>query len=124
MTEHSAEYTVYMQSRKWMERKRRLFKKRGYTCEKCGADGSWLHLEVHHKNYDRLGHELDDDLLIVCRDCHPKADAERVEWEARRVSQIGMRWTTLEEVEALTMTLVSKSAAPSERHDDREAKHA
>lgn len=118
MTEHSAEYTAYMQSGKWHNRKRHLFQKRGYKCEMCGGGGPF---DIHHKNYDRLGHELDDDLLIVCRDCHPKADTERVEWEARRVSQIGMRWATLEEVKALTMTLIDNRAAPSERHDDREA---
>lgn len=94
-----------MQSDKWRKRKHRLFEKRGYACEMCGARGP---VDVHHKNYDRLGAELDDDLLIVCKDCHPKADAERVEWEARRMSQVGMKWATLEEVEALTMTLVER----------------
>lgn len=104
--QHSAEYDEYMQSRRWHDRKRKLFKKRGYVCEMCGATG--LPLDVHHKNYDRLGKELDDDLLIVCREhCHPKADKERIEWEARRVAQIGMRWATLEEVKALTMKLIN-----------------
>jgi hypothetical protein len=102
--QHSAEYTEYIQSRKWAERKRRLFRKRGYACEMCGAHGP---VEVHHKDYTRLGHELDEDLLIVCKACHPKADAERAELEARRVSQAGMRWATLEEVEALTMKIVN-----------------
>lgn len=106
MTKHSVEYDEYMQSERWRARKRRLFKARGYVCEMCGASG--IPLDVHHKNYDHLGHELDDDLLIVCREeCHPKADQERIEWEARRVSQIGMRWATLEEVEALTMKIVN-----------------
>ena len=104
--QHSTEYTEYMQSRKWIERKRKLFKRRGYTCEMCGASGSPL--DVHHKNYDRLGHELDDDLLIVCcGDCHAKADRERAELEARRVSQAGIRWATLEEVEMSTMKIVN-----------------
>lgn len=105
MTQHSAEYDEYMKSDKWKRRKARLYAKRGHVCEMCGA--TWP-LEVHHKDYTRLGHEIDDDLLIVCRDCHPKADAERVEWEARRVSQIGMKWATMEEVEALTMRLVER----------------
>jgi hypothetical protein len=111
MTEHSAEYTEYMHSAKWSQRKQRLYHKRGYVCETCGAVG--VPLDVHHKNYDRLGHELDDDLLIVCRDvCHPKADRERVEWEASRVSQIGMKWATLEEVEELTMKIVNTKTTP------------
>jgi hypothetical protein len=27
-------------------------------------------LDVHHRTYDRLGEELVDDLLVLCRDCH------------------------------------------------------
>jgi len=29
-------------------------------------------LEVHHKTYDNMGHERDDDLLAVCREYHDK----------------------------------------------------
>lgn len=106
--QHSAEYTEYMQSRQWAERKRRLFEKRGYVCEMCGASG--LPLDVHHKNYDRLGCELDDDLLIVCHEkCHAKSDRQRLEWESRRAAQRGMRWATLEEIETLTMKIVNRS---------------
>ena len=105
MTQHSAEYDAYMNSEKWRKRKARLFSKRGRVCEMCGATAQ---IEVHHKDYTRLCHEIDDDLLVVCHDCHPKADRERGEWEARRVSQAGMKWATLEEVEALTMRLVQR----------------
>ena len=112
MSRHSAEYTEYMQSPQWAERKRRLYEKRGHVCEMCGATDTPL--EVHHKDYTRLGHEIDDDLLIVCREvCHPKADKERAEWEARRIAQRNMRWATLEEVEAVTMRLVDSRAASS-----------
>lgn len=104
--QHSAEYDEYMQSRRWHERKQKLFKKRGYQCEMCGATG--IPLDVHHKDYTRLGHELDEDLLIVCREkCHAKADEQRAEWEARRVAQASMKWATLEDVEALTMKIVN-----------------
>ena len=101
--QHSPEYEAYMHSQKWIDRKRRIFKKRGRVCQMCGATSG---LEVHHKDYTRLGHEIDDDLLIVCRDCHPKADAQRVEWEARRVAQVGIEWATLSDVERLTARLV------------------
>lgn len=106
--QHSAEYIEYMQSRQWAERKHRLFVKRGYVCEMCNSSG--IPLDVHHKNYDRLGCELDDDLLIVCHErCHPKADLKRIEWEQRRIAQRGMRWATLEEKEILTMKIVNRS---------------
>ena len=106
MSDHSPAYIAYMQSDKWRKRKARLYHKRGRVCEMCGA--TWP-LEVHHKTYERLGHELDEDLLIVCVPvCHDKADAQRAEFEARRVAQVGMSWATLEDVEALTMTLVQR----------------
>ncbi len=105
---HSLEYIEYIRSDKWQARCARLYAKRGRICEMCGRSDRAL--EVHHKNYDRLGCELDDDLLIVCRDeCHPQADRERIEWEARRRYQreYPPRWATYEEVEALTMRLVN-----------------
>ena len=110
--QHSAEYTDYMHSQKWAERKRRLFAKRGRTCEICGADGLWLPMDVHHKNYDRLGRELDGDLLIVCCGrCHAQADRERVEWEARREHQRRnpVRWRTLEEIERFTAQMICEA---------------
>lgn len=117
---HSVEYNEYMKSDKWFIRKQRLFRKRGYVCEMCAA--TWP-LEVHHLNYDRLGHELDDDLLIVCTSCHPKADRKRIEWEARRKYQREHppKWATLEEIEALTMRIVNNhpsQPSTTRRHDD------
>jgi hypothetical protein len=112
--QHSAEYEAYMHSIKWIQKKNHIFRKRGRVCKMCGATDE---LEVHHKNYDRLGHEIDDDLLIVCKTCHPKADAARVEWEARRVSQIGMAWATLEDVQALTMKLINTAQPNSDAND-------
>lgn len=90
---HSAQYTEYMQSDQWRARCYRLRKKRGNRCERCG---SGLRTEVHHLNYDHLGHERDEDLQIVCKQCHPAADRERIEWEERRRQQNGVKWVTLE----------------------------
>lgn len=38
-----------------------------YRCERCGAKRD---LQVHHKTYERLGVERDQDLEVVCADCH------------------------------------------------------
>jgi hypothetical protein len=32
-----------------------------------------VHLEVHHLNYDRLGHEWAEDLIVLCGRCHDLA---------------------------------------------------
>lgn len=48
---------------------------RGY-CRLCERDTSddedpeAMRLEVHHKTYERLGHELDRDVVAVCESCH------------------------------------------------------
>ena len=36
-------------------------------CEACQLERP---LELHHLNYYRVGQELDDDLLALCRECH------------------------------------------------------
>lgn len=64
-------YDRYMRSDKW--RRRRLIKiaNAGYRCEDCGKkmfDASKF--QVHHKTYERLGRELDEDLSCKCRRCH------------------------------------------------------
>ena len=70
------EYLDYIASNEWRQRKLKIIKQRGYRCEACGgADGP---LELHHMTYDRLGHECDDDLKLLCVPCHQKADAERI----------------------------------------------
>lgn len=37
-------------------------------CEICGV--CCFSLQVHHLNYDRLGKELDSDLMALCESCH------------------------------------------------------
>lgn len=82
MRTHSDEYQVYMQSDEWQERRELALAKAGYCCERCGYDGP---LDVHHLTYERLGHEMPQDLEALCRACHMVADEER----ARR-TQIAM----------------------------------
>ena len=78
MDQHSEEYVDYIQSNEWRQRCRNLIRKRGRRCEKCGGNGKVL--EVHHLTYERLGHERDEDLEVVCRGrCHKFADQDRAE---------------------------------------------
>lgn len=72
---HSQEYIDYLKSSTWRKRCNQLKKQRGNRCENCQAEG--VRLEVHHLNYDHLGHEQDDDLMILCEGCHEHADRER-----------------------------------------------
>lgn len=47
-------------------------------CERCNHRAEIL--EVHHRHYETLGCESDDDLEALCPVCHDSADAERREY--------------------------------------------
>lgn len=48
-------------------RRTRALKAVNFCCERCGSKRG---LEVHHKTYERLGREWDQDLEVLCDDCH------------------------------------------------------
>lgn len=77
-SKHSPEYLAYIRSPLWRKRRKALIQERNHTCGKCGLFRFGAgELQVHHLTYDRLGHEKDTDMLVVCRHCHGLADEER-----------------------------------------------
>jgi len=62
-----------MRSEEWQCMRNYMFTLRGYRCEWCDAPAT----DVHHRTYERLGHELPIDLQVLCRECHREADRER-----------------------------------------------
>jgi hypothetical protein len=69
------EYRNYIASEWWQER-RKLFLADNRICNKCGISRGIAviaydqDLNVHHKNYQNLGCELDEDLESLCLRCH------------------------------------------------------
>jgi hypothetical protein len=61
------DYLAYLQSGTWRTKRNRALTLAAYRCERCGTGRQ---LEVHHRTYDRLGREWDQDLEVLCRDCH------------------------------------------------------
>lgn len=85
-------YTKHMASKAWAEKRAHIFHLRGRACERCGSTDD---LEVHHKTYDRLGNEADDDLCVLCEECHEKeharlASRRHIEKEKHRTA---LTWT-------------------------------
>ena len=74
---HTKFYLDYIQSEAWRQKKAAIVEQRGYKCESCDASD---YVELHHKNYDRLGRELDSDLQLLCSDCHKTADRFRASY--------------------------------------------
>lgn len=63
-----AEYAIYLRSREWAARRLERLKSARYACALNVSHRSQL--EVHHRTYDRIGHELPEDLVVLCARCH------------------------------------------------------
>lgn len=61
-------YSDYLQTVEWQAKRRVLLRERGNQCERCPGLNRALH--VHHKTYKRVGHELPEDLEVLCEQCH------------------------------------------------------
>lgn len=66
------DYQTYLRSRRWKARAERAKRRAGYRCQICNSS---MNLEVHHRTYERLGYEADDDLTVLCARCHAAATA-------------------------------------------------
>lgn len=61
-------YEEYLQTPHWKRRREARVRSAGRKCQLCNSDSTPLN--VHHRTYERLGEELDGDLLVLCRKCH------------------------------------------------------
>ena len=69
----------YLNSKHWKKQFRRRWMKRyGAWCRGCFFNGR---LDLHHYTYDRVGRELDSDVVTLCRQCH---DVAHRFWESGR----------------------------------------
>ena len=68
MNKRKSKYLAYINSKEWKELKLDLLIKRGYKCEKCGADDKIIH--AHHLTYERFMNELPEDIQLLCIVCH------------------------------------------------------
>jgi len=71
------EYKEYIASAKWKKKRTEALRRAGYRCEKCKIHNSVRRLDVHHLNYEHFKNERPEDLIVVCAECHFKADRER-----------------------------------------------
>lgn len=61
------DYHAYLASREWALKREAVRVRCGNVCERCHRAP---HQQTHHLTYARVGHELLEDLLGVCADCH------------------------------------------------------
>lgn len=69
--EDTINYYEYFRSEEWREMADAAKERVGYRCQVCNAEqGDGVILDAHHRTYERLGHELIEDITVLCRDCH------------------------------------------------------
>lgn len=62
-------YKEYLLTEHWKTIRKRKLRKANYKCELCNSTEK---LNVHHKTYENRGCEKDEDLIVLCEDCHGK----------------------------------------------------
>lgn len=68
LTERQREYReVYLRSEHWRETRAAALERAEHRCQVCNTTKQ---LDVHHRTYERLGHEGAGDLTVLCRACH------------------------------------------------------
>ncbi len=72
------EYDAYLGSPEWRARREKILVRSKRICEMCGSEPA---TDVHHLTYERVGEELDTDLLGLCRGCH---DTIHFVWATKR----------------------------------------
>jgi hypothetical protein len=85
-------YRQYLHSEWWKATRLWALERARYRCENCGARA----VNVHHRTYERLGHEHPSDLQALCRRCHeethglaPDNDGPiNVEWIDSRTPEV------------------------------------
>jgi hypothetical protein len=62
-------YKKHLESPYWKEASTAAKRRDGYKCKICNSPHD---LNVHHRTYENLGHEMDHlgDLVTLCRRCH------------------------------------------------------
>ena len=59
-------YENYLKSEHWREFRKTILKKRK-RCQSCGIKEK---LNIHHKHYRNIGKEKNEDVIVLCQDCH------------------------------------------------------
>lgn len=89
---HSLFYVVYLRSPLWRLRRRIWIVRARGRCQRCG---SRRRLTIHHRTYQRLGHERRADVRVLCWDCHRRQHGQdRKSLASSVLAWIGTRaWT-------------------------------
>lgn len=65
-------YKSYLKTKHWTQKRISIFRRDNHKCQECGKTMDLRDANVHHLTYDHVGNELNEDLILLCPDCHKK----------------------------------------------------
>jgi hypothetical protein len=74
-TDFPDRYQERISSTAWKNLRAELIELRGSRCERCKEETASL--DLHHIHYRSLGDEQPEDVELLCRECHTKANNAR-----------------------------------------------
>jgi len=60
-------YSEYLQTEHWKNIREGALLRANHMCRMCGSK---YNLQVHHNTYNNLGNERNEDLTVLCKECH------------------------------------------------------
>ena len=60
-------YSEYLQTEHWKNIRERALLRANHKCRMCGSKEK---LQVHHNTYNNIGNERNEDLTVLCKECH------------------------------------------------------
>ena len=70
------DYTTYLRTKHWVRFKEEVLKIACFKCQACNSSDTVL--SVYHNNYDNLGRETFDEVIVLCETCHAKSEFKAV----------------------------------------------
>ncbi len=66
------DYRSFLETEYWQTLRTLILSRRGRICERCGSHNGPI--DLHHKTYEHRGLEIyyQNDIEVLCRDCHKK----------------------------------------------------
>jgi Uracil DNA glycosylase superfamily len=120
---NKSEYQEYLASREWALLREAVRRRSGGYCERCRIANIDA---VHHKTYQRVGHEQLDDLMAICEPCHgflsgkrhydPRVGIISRNYSGENSINPGNERTALSRQDPFERAPTARSAEPSYRH--------
>lgn len=64
---HTMPYAEYLLTEHWQKTRLEALERASHRCQVCNSPTA---LNTHHRTYERRGHELPEDLIVLCQSCH------------------------------------------------------